>query len=137
MAQGFDPAAATAAYLAQLPPEAHAKATAYTQGGHWLLLWGTLISILVSWIVIRSGVLVRTRGGIEAKKPRPWLAVAVVVIVGSIIEGLLFIPWDAYAHWWREKSYGLTSRAFGGWLSEHFLLMGFGILQALILFALL
>lgn len=30
--QGFDPAAATAAYLAQLPPAAHARATAYTQG---------------------------------------------------------------------------------------------------------
>jgi STE24 endopeptidase len=36
----FDPAAATAAYLAQLPPEAHVKAQHYTQGGHWLLLWG-------------------------------------------------------------------------------------------------
>ena len=39
---------ATAAYLAQLPPEAHAKATAYTQGGHWLLLWGTVVSVLVA-----------------------------------------------------------------------------------------
>jgi len=46
MAQSFDPAAATAAYLAQLPPEAHAKATAYTQGGPgccsgapWSLSW--------------------------------------------------------------------------------------------------
>ena len=43
MAQGFDPVAATNAYLATLSPEAHAKATAYTQGGHWVLLWGTLI----------------------------------------------------------------------------------------------
>ena len=40
MGQSFDPAAATAAYLAQLPPEAHIKAQHYTQGGHWLLLWG-------------------------------------------------------------------------------------------------
>ncbi|HEX3366931.1 M48 family metalloprotease [Phenylobacterium sp.] len=137
MAQGFDPAAATAAYLATLPPEVHAKATAYTQGGHCLLLWGTLVSILVSWIVIRSGVLVRARAGVEAKKPRPWLAVAVVVVVDSIIEGLLSTPWDAYAHWWREKSYGLTSRAFGGWFGEHLLLMGFGLIQGLILFSLL
>ena len=134
MVQGFDPAAATAAYLAQLSPQAHAKATAYTQGGHWLLLWGTLVSILVSWIVIKSGVLVRTRAGVESRKPRPWLAVAAVVVVDSLIEGLLSVPWDAYAHWWREKSYGLTSRAFGGWLSEHGLLMVFGIVQTLILF---
>ena len=46
MAQEFDPAAATAAYLAQVPPEAHAKAVAYTQGGHWLLLWGALVAVL-------------------------------------------------------------------------------------------
>jgi STE24 endopeptidase len=137
MAQGFDPAAATAAYLATLSPEAHAKATAYTQGGHWVLLWGALVSVLVSWIVIRTGVLVRVRGGVEGRKPRPWLAVAAVVVIDGIMEGVISIPWDAYAHWWREKSYGLTSRAFGGWLGEHFLAMAVGIVASLILFSLL
>src|SRR5262249_20171883 len=107
MAQGFDPAAATAAYLATLPPAAHAKAAAYTQGGHWLLLWGTLVGILVSWIVIRSGVLVRVRSRIGAA----WLAVIAVAVVDTLLESVLSIPWDAYAHWWRETSYGLTSRA--------------------------
>jgi STE24 endopeptidase len=137
MAQGFDPAAATAAYLARLSPEAHAKATAYTQGGHWVLLWGTLIGILVSWIVIRSGVLVRVRGGVEATRPRPWLAVLAVVVVDGIIEGLLSIPWDAYSNWWREKGYGLTSRPFPGWLGEHMLLMAVGLVSSLIIFSLL
>ena len=137
MAQGFDPAAATAAYLATLPPEAHAKATAYTQGGHWVLLWGTLVSILVSWIVIRTGVLVRVRGGVEAKKPRPWLAVLAVVVVDGIIEDVLSIPWEAYSNWWREKSYGLTSRPFAGWLAEHAEKMAIGIVVSLILLSLL
>lgn len=137
MAQGFDPAAATAAYLATLSPEAHAKATAYTQGGHWVLLWGTLIGILVSWIVIKTGVLVRVRGGVEAKRGRPWLAVLAVVVVDGIIEGILSVPWDAYSNWWREKSYGLTSRPFPGWLGEHMLLMTVGLISTLIIFSLL
>jgi len=136
MAQGFDPAAATAAYLATLSPEAHAKATAYTQGGHWVLLWGTLVSILISWLVLKSGVLVGLRAGVERAKPRPWLAVLVVVVVDTIIEGLLAIPWEAYANWWREKSYGLTSRAFQGWLGEHFMHMAVGLVSTLILFLL-
>jgi STE24 endopeptidase len=135
MAQGFDPAAATAAYLATLPPEAHAKATAYTQGGHWLLLWGTLVSILVSWIVIKTGILVRTRAGVERVKPRPWLAVAAVVVVDSIVEGVLYVPWDVYAHWWREKSYGLTSQALSGWFSQHAVAIAVGAVESVILFS--
>jgi len=137
MAQGFDPAAATAAYLATLSPEAHAKATAYTQGGHWVLLWGALVSVLVSWIVLKTGVLVRVRAGVEGKKPRPWLAVLLVLLVDLVIEGLLSIPWDAYARWWREKGYGLTSQPFAGWLTEHFMQLAIGAAASLIVFSLL
>jgi STE24 endopeptidase len=137
MAQGFDPAAATAAYLAALPPEAHAKATAYTQGGHWLLLWGTLVSVLTAWIVIRSGVLVRVHDGVERRKPHPWLAVAAVVVVDSLIESLLALPWDAYARWWRETRYGLTGQAFAGWLSQHGVAVVVGLVEYTILFSVL
>ncbi|WP_309604271.1 M48 family metallopeptidase [Phenylobacterium sp.] len=137
MVQGFDPAAATAAYLAQLPPEAHARATAYTQGGHWLLLWGTLVSILVSWIVIRSGVLVRVRSGVEKTRPHPWLAVAAIVVVDTVIESVLSLPWDSYAHWWREKGYGLTSQAYVGWFTERLISLCVGAVISVILFSLL
>ena len=118
MAQGFDPAAATAAYLAQLPPQMHLKAQHYTQGGHWLLLWGALVSMLAAWLVLRSGLLVRLRSGIERRRARPWLAVFVVVAVDALLEPLLNLPWSGYASWWRERAYGFTDRAFAGWLAE-------------------
>jgi STE24 endopeptidase len=117
MAQ-FDPAAATAAYLATVPPEVHAKATAYTQGGHWVLLWGALVAILISWLVLRSGVLVRIRASVESKKSRPWLAALLVLLADGVIETGLSLPWAAYSTWWREKTYDLTSQAFGGWLTD-------------------
>lgn len=119
MALLFDPAAATAAYLAQLPPEAHAKATAYTQGGHWLLLWGFLVSVLVAFLIVRSGVLVGLRRNLERRKPRPVLVSLVVGVVYLLIDSLLSLPWSAYASWWRQKQYGLTSQAFTGWLGEN------------------
>jgi STE24 endopeptidase len=121
MAQAFDPAAATAAYLAQLPPALHEKAKAYTQGGHWLILWGAVVAVAIAWLVLRSGVLVRVRERVERRKPRPWLAVAAVVIVFGVIEFVLGLPWEAYAGWRRETTYGLTSQPFGGWLGEHLL----------------
>ena len=43
----FDPQAATAAYIDSLGADALAGATAYTTGGHWLLLWNLLVSALV------------------------------------------------------------------------------------------
>src|SRR5262245_19183730 len=102
MAQGFDAAAAAATYLAALAHEQHAKAQAYTQGGHWLLLWGALVSVAVAWLILRSQVLVRIRGRVEAKRPRPVLAVAAVIAVASLMEFVLSLPWNSYAHWWRE-----------------------------------
>lgn len=137
MAQGFDPAAATAAYLAQLPPEAHAKATAYTQGGHWLLLWGALATALVAWLVLRSGILVRVRRGIEGHRRRPWFAVAAVIALYSLIETVLLLPWSVYADWWRETSYGLTSQFFGGWFGEFTLTAVISILVNTVLISLL
>ncbi|HQP20971.1 MAG TPA: M48 family metallopeptidase [Phenylobacterium sp.] len=120
MAQ-FDPAAATQAYLAVLTPAQHAKAQAYTQGGHWLLLWGTLVAVAVAWLVLRSGVLVKVRDGVEKGAPKPVRVALAVLIVDAVLEMILSLPWSVYSDWWREKAYGLTSQPFGGWLGEQLL----------------
>ena len=117
MAQ-FDPVAATQAYLAVLTPAQHAKAQAYTQGGHWLLLWGAMVAIAVAWIVLRTGVLLRLRDGIERGRRKPWRVALVVVLADGVLEALLGLPWTLYSDWWREKSYGLTSQSVGGWVGE-------------------
>ncbi|HET6970128.1 MAG TPA: M48 family metalloprotease, partial [Phenylobacterium sp.] len=118
MTQGFDPAAATAAYLATVPPAVHARAEAYTQGGHWLLLWGALVSLAAAWLILRSGVLGRLRDRLQRRGQRPWRAVAAAVGVFLAADFVLELPWTAYAHWWRERSYGLSGQAFGGWFSD-------------------
>lgn len=136
MAQ-FDPAAATAAYLAQLPPEAHEKAQHYTQGGHWLVLWGFVVSVLAAWIIIRTGVLTKVEQGVERKKGRPLLASFVVAAVFVAFSWLLELPWSVYSNWWRQKQYGLTSQAFGGWLTENLMGTAISIVFTAIFLALL
>lgn len=132
----FDAAAETAKYLAALSPEAHAKATAYTQGGHWLLLWGTLIAILVSWIIVRTGVLagIRTRVG---KGRIGGLAVLAVLPVWYLMDSLLSLPWNLYTSWWRQKQYGLTSQALAGWFQDFGLQLIVGLVMNVILFSLI
>jgi STE24 endopeptidase len=117
-AGAFDPAAATAAYLAQLPPEVHQRAIAYTHGEHWLLLWGALVSVAIAWVILKTDLLVRIRRRLTSTRRRPWLAVAAVAGTALALESLMELPWEAYADWWRERGYGLTSQPFMGWLLE-------------------
>lgn len=114
----FDPAAATAQWLATLSPQETARAVAYTHGSHWLILWSFLVSALVAWIIVRTDLLVATRRRIERSEPRPLLASFAVALVYSALSWALTLPWSIYESWWREKQYGLTSQPFGGWLGE-------------------
>jgi STE24 endopeptidase len=124
----FDPATATATYLATLDATSHARATAYTQGGHWILLWTTLVGLAVIMVILRSGVLVRVRDWLEARGIGPLRLTALVLGLSFGIEAVLNLPWSVYADWSREKGYGLTSQAFSGWISEYALGGVLGIL---------
>ncbi len=115
----FDAAAATAAYLARMSPEEHATAIAYTQGGHWLMLWGWLISLLVAWLIIHSGLLTGLRDRLERRRPRPVLVSFVVGLVYLLISSVLSLPWAMYSDWWREKAYGLNNQTWSAWLGEN------------------
>ena len=55
----FDVQAATDNYINSLGAEALAKAAAYTSGSHWTLLWGFLISIIVTWFFVKLQILER------------------------------------------------------------------------------
>lgn len=114
----FDPIAATNAYLAQLPPAGHEKAIHYTQGGHWLLLWGLLVSVVVSVIIIRSGALSKISAGLQKSKPRPWLTSLLIAMVFMGLSWLFTLPWSSYADWWRPKSYGLQNQTWPAWATE-------------------
>lgn len=114
----FDPQAATAAWLATLSPADTAKAVAYTQGGHWLILWSFVVSIVVAWIIIRTDLLGKIREGIEKRKARPVLASFVVGLVYLVFSWVLTLPWAVYSEWYREGQYGLTEQPFMGWFVE-------------------
>lgn len=132
----FDAAAETAKYLAALPPEVHEKATAYTQGGHWLLLWGTLIAILVSWIIVRTGWLAKLRTA-AGKGRIGWLAVLAVLPAWYLMDSLLSLPWGVYTGWWRQTQYGLSSQPLGDWFADWAKGLGVGLVMNLILFSLI
>lgn len=112
----FDAQAATAAYIDSLGPEALAKAAAYTVGNHWLLIWNLLVSALIAWLIVRSGVLDR----LDAKlgKRGPNLKAFVIAAAYFVVANLLSLPWSLYEEWWRELGYGRTSQPIGDFLGQ-------------------
>ena len=114
----MDPAAETARWLATISPEDLERAVAYTRGGHWLLLWGAIVSIVVAWIIIRTGILSGIRNRLERRRRRPKLVSLVVGVVYLLLSFVLTLPWAIYESWWRETQYGLTSQPLAGWLGE-------------------
>ncbi len=114
----IDPAAETARWLATISPEDLERAVDYTRGGHWLLLWGAVVSIVVAWIIIRTGVLSGIRDRMERRRKRPKLVSLVVGVVWVLMDFVLTLPWAIYQGWWRETQYGLTEQPLAGWLTE-------------------
>ena len=114
----IDPAAETARWLATISPEDLERAVAYTRGGHWLLLWGAIVSIVVAWIIIRTGILSGIRDRLERRRKRPKLVSLAVGVVYLLMGFVLSLPWAIYETWWREKQYGLTEQSLTGWLTD-------------------
>lgn len=114
----IDPAAETARWLATISPEDLERAVAYTRGGHWLLLWGAIVSIVVAWLIIRTGLLSGIRDRLERRRRRPKLVSLVVGVVYLLVSFVLTLPWAIYEGWWRETQYGLTEQPLAGWLGE-------------------
>src|SRR5690349_18481013 len=112
----FDPNAATARYIDSLGPAALEKAHHYTVGKEWMLLWGLLVAALVTWLIVRWGLLDRisTRMGDRRRNLRAFVIALVYLFVSTIIT----LPWSIYADWWREKSYGRTAQPFGDWFMQ-------------------
>jgi STE24 endopeptidase len=114
----IDPAAETARWLATMSPEETARAVAYTQGGHWLLLGGAVVSLVVAWLIVRLGWLSAIRDRMQRRRLRPKLASLVIGVVYLLLDFVLMLPWSIYQGWWRETQYGLTEQPLAGWLTE-------------------
>ena len=128
----FDPQSATAAYINSLGAEALAKAQAYTSGGHWLLLWGLVVSVLASFIVVRCRLLERW----DARKPGkgPNRRAFVLALGAFVLLALITLPWDLYSGWWRERDYGRSSQPIGDYLGQGMLSMLISSLLAAVFF---
>jgi STE24 endopeptidase len=139
--RGFDPEAATKAYLARMPPEKKARSDAYFEGGYWLRLWEFLFGVAVAWLLLRFGWSAGMRNVAErAARHRP---VQTFIYWGEYasVTALLLFPLTVYEGFYREHKYGLATQSFGPWfgdrLKELAVSVIFGGLAFVVLYAVL
>ena len=112
----FDPQAATARYIDSLGPAALQKAHDYTVGKEWMLLWALLVAAIVTWLIVRSGVLDKLDGKFAERRAN--LRAFVISLVYFLVSAVLTLPWTLYASYFREKSYGRTSQPLSDYLGQ-------------------
>jgi STE24 endopeptidase len=112
----FDPNAATARYIDSLGPAALQKAHDYTVGKEWMLLWSLIVASVVTWLIVRSGVLDRLDAKLGEKRRN--LHAFVVALVYFFVTAILTLPWSIYSDWWREKIYDRTAQPLSDWLFQ-------------------
>jgi STE24 endopeptidase len=112
----FDPKAATARYIDSLGPAALQKAHDYTVGREWMLLWGFAVAAIVTWLIVRAGILDRLDKRIAERRNN--LRAFAVSLVFFLVSALLTLPWSLYSSYFREKGYGRTSQPLGDFLFQ-------------------
>ena len=92
--------AETARYIDSLGPAALQKAHDYTIGKEWMLLWALLVAAIVTWLIVRSGILDK----LDAKfaQRRRNVRALVVSFVFFLVSTVLSLPWALYADYFRE-----------------------------------
>src|SRR4051794_36427995 len=128
----FDPNAAAARYIDSLGPAALQKAHDYTIGREWMLLWALLVAAVVTWLIVRSGLLDR----LDRRFDQGRLAVRafLVSLAYLVLASLLTLPWTIYSDWWREKGYGRSSQPLGDFLGQGVLSIAISALVGAIFF---
>jgi STE24 endopeptidase len=117
-ARHFDPEAATAAYMAQLSPQARARSDAYFEGGYWLILWDLLAGLVVAWLFLATGLSARIRDWVERVTRFRFLQTALYALQYIAIATVVLLPWNAYEGFFREHKYGMSNMTLGGWLGD-------------------
>src|SRR5258705_3691180 len=108
--------AATTRYSDSLGPAVLQKAHDYTIGKEWMLLWALVVAAVVTWLIVRSGLLDKLDRKLDEKRRN--LRAFVIGLAFVVISTVLTLPWTLYADYFREKGYGRTSQPLGDWLGQ-------------------
>jgi STE24 endopeptidase len=118
-ASGFDPVAATEAYLATITGEAKEKSDAYFEGGYWFILWNALASIGVALLLLFTRASAGMRNLAESMTSWRGLQTFIYGVMFILVTSLLTFPLTYYEGFVREHEFNLSNLTQEEWISEY------------------
>ncbi len=114
----FDAGRATDAYIATIPAADRVQSDAYFEGGYWIGLGSTLITIAICALLLRLRFAARVRNFAAARRAGPFVQALAVAAAFTAVLSLLTLPWALYIDYFREHQYGMSNHTMGGYLGE-------------------
>ena len=134
----FDAAAATHAYLAQIPADKTARSDAYFEGGYWMILWDFLYGVAVALLLLNLRWSARVRDLAERVTRFKPVHTFVYWMQYLVLTTILVFPLTVYEEYFREHKYGLATQTLGPWMGDQLKNLGvnlvLGGLLAMMLF---
>jgi STE24 endopeptidase len=134
----FDAAAATNAYLAQIPADKTARSDAYFEGGSWMILWDFLYGVAVALLLLNLRWSARMRDLAERVTRFKPVHTFVYWMLYLVLTTMLVFPLTVYEEYFREHKYGLATQTLGPWMGDQLKNLGvnlvLGSLLAMLLF---
>jgi len=114
----FDVGRAADAYIATIPAADRERSDAYFEGGYWIGLWGTLLTVALCALLLHFRFAARLRDLAASRGRGPWVQSLVVAIGFMAALAVLALPWTLYTGYFREHQYGMSNLTLGGFLGE-------------------
>ncbi|WP_425038583.1 M48 family metalloprotease [Primorskyibacter sp. S187A] len=122
-------------WLGLLSADELAKAVAYTQGNHWILVAKLAVTLFACALIARSGLLSRIVDGLNATKARPNLSALSAAFVFLLALAVMALPFTAFVDWHRERAFELSEQPFADWAVQWTLLSGLTALAGALIVA--
>lgn len=121
----FDPDEATRAWLATMGPEATARSNSYFEGGYWLDLADSGITIAIGLLLMMLGMATGVRNWLEKTVKAYFLVVFGMAVFYLTVSSVLSFPFYYYVQFVREHEFGLATQNFQEWFGEF--MIGFAL----------
>ncbi len=114
----FDPAKATAAYLARVSGSARARSDSYFEGGYGLEVIDALYALVVAGLLLWLRISARMRNHAQSLTRSRFWQVPIYFVQFLVVLTVATFPLSLYENFFRERAYNLLNQNFLQWLGD-------------------